>query len=125
MNGSFFADDLAQLADHVGAHQFYVAGMSGGGPYALAAAHYLPSRILGASVNCSAASVGTVPAKTRNLMDGEITDFNMAVSNCKQGHKICSFERSGKDQLCILLTDCLEVLAHEQFIIWRNLSHSA
>ena len=52
------ADDLRQLADHLGVMCFYVAGMSGGGPYALAAAHYLPGRILGAIVNCSAASVG-------------------------------------------------------------------
>lgn len=54
----FAADDLRQLADHLDVQRFYVAGMSGGGPYALAAAHYLQGRILGATVNCSAASVG-------------------------------------------------------------------
>ena len=55
---TWLADDLRQLADHLGVERFFVAGMSGGGPYALAAAHYLPDRVAGATVNCSAASVG-------------------------------------------------------------------
>jgi len=54
------ADDLRQLADHVGARQFFVAGMSGGGPYTLAAVSHLEPRVLGAVVNCSAASVGAL-----------------------------------------------------------------
>ena len=54
------ADDLRQLADHVGAEQFFVAGMSGGGPYTLAAVSHLEPRVLGAVVNCSAASVGAL-----------------------------------------------------------------
>lgn len=58
LHGGFPTDDLRQLADHLGVPRFYVAGMSGGGPYALAAVHYLQRRVLGATVNCSAASVG-------------------------------------------------------------------
>jgi pimeloyl-ACP methyl ester carboxylesterase len=41
---------LTQLADHLGHDQFLVMGVSGGGPYALAAAHWLPERVLAASV---------------------------------------------------------------------------
>ncbi|UCC75741.1 MAG: alpha/beta hydrolase, partial [Anaerolineales bacterium] len=43
-------DDIRQLADHLGAEQFYVTGLSAGGPYALACAHQLPQRVLAAAV---------------------------------------------------------------------------
>ena len=52
------ADDIAQMADQLGFERFYVAGMSGGGPYALAALSYLPLRIKGTIVNCAAGSWG-------------------------------------------------------------------
>jgi pimeloyl-ACP methyl ester carboxylesterase len=38
-------EDLAALADHLGCRRFAVMGVSGGGPYALAAAHALPDRV--------------------------------------------------------------------------------
>jgi pimeloyl-ACP methyl ester carboxylesterase len=41
---------LADLADSLGHEQFLVMGISGGGPYALAAAHWLPERVQAASV---------------------------------------------------------------------------
>jgi pimeloyl-ACP methyl ester carboxylesterase len=40
-----WAADVAELADYLGVRQFGVAGMSGGGPYALAAAHALGGRL--------------------------------------------------------------------------------
>ena len=52
------AGDLAELADHLGARRFFVAGMSGGGPYALATLSYLPDRVQAAIVNCAAGSWG-------------------------------------------------------------------
>ena len=49
---SDWPEDVAQLADHIGADQFYVEGWSGGGPYALACAHDLKDRVLaGASLS--------------------------------------------------------------------------
>lgn len=45
-----FADDVAQLADHLGRERFAVAGVSAGGPYALACAHALPERVAAAAV---------------------------------------------------------------------------
>jgi len=42
---SAFARDLAELADHLQVPRFCVAGHSSGGPYALAAAAELPSRV--------------------------------------------------------------------------------
>jgi pimeloyl-ACP methyl ester carboxylesterase len=40
-----WAVDLAELADYLGLRRFAVAGTSGGGPYALAAAHLLGERL--------------------------------------------------------------------------------
>ncbi len=42
-----YAEDLGGLADHLKAPQFFVVGVSGGGPYAYAAAHFLPDRVRG------------------------------------------------------------------------------
>jgi len=41
-----FAADVEQLADDVGAEQFAVVGLSGGGPYLLATAHELGERMM-------------------------------------------------------------------------------
>lgn len=46
--------DIAALADHLDLHQFHVAGGSGGGPYALACAIHLPTRVLSATLIGSA-----------------------------------------------------------------------
>ena len=48
------AADVAALADWLGAERFYTAGLSGGGPHALATAALLPDRVL------AAASIGGV-----------------------------------------------------------------
>jgi pimeloyl-ACP methyl ester carboxylesterase len=39
-------DDVAQLADHLGLERFAVAGVSGGGPHAMACAYKLPGRVI-------------------------------------------------------------------------------
>ncbi|MBA3653997.1 MAG: alpha/beta hydrolase [Actinobacteria bacterium] len=40
-----WAVDAAKVVDHLGHDKFAVAGLSGGGPYALACAHELPERV--------------------------------------------------------------------------------
>lgn len=40
-----FPRDVAQLADHLRLKKFAIVGMSGGGPYAAACAHYLKDRV--------------------------------------------------------------------------------
>jgi pimeloyl-ACP methyl ester carboxylesterase len=42
---SFFATDLARIADHLAIHTFAVAGISGGGPFAVAVAAGLAGRV--------------------------------------------------------------------------------
>jgi pimeloyl-ACP methyl ester carboxylesterase len=52
--------DIAQLADHLGVDKFFVAGHSGGGPYALACAYALPARVRAAG---SLSGAGPVDAE--------------------------------------------------------------
>jgi len=49
------AADVEAIADKLGIDRFAVAGRSGGGPHALAAAAMLPDRVTGALVQCSIA----------------------------------------------------------------------
>jgi pimeloyl-ACP methyl ester carboxylesterase len=45
-----FPRDIEQLADHLGFDRFAVVGMSGGGPYAAACAHYFGERLIRAAI---------------------------------------------------------------------------
>lgn len=55
------------LADHVGWERFGVMGVSGGGPYALAAARWLPERVTRADVICGAVPLAKFPDR-REMM---------------------------------------------------------
>lgn len=44
--------DVSNVADRLGLDQFYVVGLSGGAPYAVACAYALPDRVLGAALVC-------------------------------------------------------------------------
>lgn len=50
-----WADDIAELADQLGARRFATIGLSGGGPYVLSCAHELPDRV---AVGVSLGGVG-------------------------------------------------------------------
>ena len=54
-----YAEDLEQLAGSLGVQQFYVIGVSGGGPYTYAAAAYLPDQVLGVMTISTLAQAGT------------------------------------------------------------------
>jgi pimeloyl-ACP methyl ester carboxylesterase len=56
-----FADDLAQLADHLAIDQFHVVGWSMGGPYAAAVAAALPDRTRSATLLAPAPVYSTSP----------------------------------------------------------------
>ncbi|GBG39131.1 alpha/beta fold hydrolase [Mycobacterium montefiorense] len=45
-----WADDVAELADHLGIRRFAVLGISGGGPYAAVCARFLPDRVSAAAL---------------------------------------------------------------------------
>ena len=57
--------DVAQLADALGVERFSVAGVSGGGPYALACARHIPSRLKAIAVVC-----GVGPMESDGACDG-------------------------------------------------------
>jgi pimeloyl-ACP methyl ester carboxylesterase len=50
-----WAQDIGQLADHLGISEFYVTGSSAGGPHALACAHQLAARVISGAVVSSIA----------------------------------------------------------------------
>jgi len=50
-----WAQDVDQLADRLGVGEFYLSGLSAGGPHALACAHQLPDRVIAGAVISSVA----------------------------------------------------------------------
>ena len=56
-------DDLRQLADSLSVRQFFMIGVSGGGPYAYAAAALLPERVLGVMTISTIAQAGVFDAE--------------------------------------------------------------
>lgn len=64
-----WADDVAELADHLGIHTFAVMSESGGGPHALACAFRLAERVTMALLLCSPAAAG-FPGATRGMSLG-------------------------------------------------------
>lgn len=64
-----WADDVAELADHLGIHTFAVLSESGGGPHALACASRLADRVTMTLLLCSPAPAG-FPGATRGMSLG-------------------------------------------------------
>ncbi len=50
--------DTEELSNHLGHQKFYMIGVSGGAPYALASAHYLKDRILALGLVCPLGPLG-------------------------------------------------------------------
>ncbi|MDX1252869.1 MAG: alpha/beta hydrolase [Gammaproteobacteria bacterium] len=66
--------DVEALANHLGLHQFHVAGGSGGGPYVLACAIHLPRRVLSATLMASA-TPPEVPHFSKGMASGNRIGF--------------------------------------------------
>ena len=64
-----WAQDVTELADHLGIETFAVAGISGGGPHALACACALPHRVTMALLISSSSPAG-FPGATRGMSLG-------------------------------------------------------
>jgi pimeloyl-ACP methyl ester carboxylesterase len=65
-----WADDLAVAAGELGVDRFGVIGLSGGGPYVLAAAHELPDRVAAAVV-----LGGVAPTRGEDRAEGGLVDL--------------------------------------------------
>jgi pimeloyl-ACP methyl ester carboxylesterase len=62
-----WASDISELADYLRADQFRVAGVSGGGPFALACAAYLPDRVERLALVSSVGPPGSMNQPVRML----------------------------------------------------------
>ncbi len=69
-----WAEDVRELADHLGLERFHVAGFSSGGAHAAAVAHYLPERVVRTALissmapYTSLAALKNMPPTNRMLM---------------------------------------------------------
>jgi pimeloyl-ACP methyl ester carboxylesterase len=103
--------DIAQLADHLGIEKFFVAGHSGGGPYASACAFAFPQRVQAAAVLSGAGPIDASDALKKmtslNRLGsriGRITPWPlwrlMVWYLYRMGHKNPAylFERGAKDR---------------------------
>lgn len=70
-----FVDDLEVVADSLGLATMSVVGLSGGGPYTLAAAHYLPDR-----VRSTAVLGGVAPSRGPEAVDGGLVGFGAHIA---------------------------------------------
>lgn len=64
-----WANDVAELADHLGVAQFAVLGVSGGGPHAAACARFLPDRVSAAALVSGCAALAK-PGSEAGMMLG-------------------------------------------------------
>ncbi len=70
-----FATDLATVADSLGVDELALIGLSGGGPYALAAAHALPDRVVAVAV-----LGGVAPTKGPHAIGGGLVDLGVRLA---------------------------------------------
>jgi pimeloyl-ACP methyl ester carboxylesterase len=70
-----FAADLATVLDGLGVGDLAVIGLSGGGPYALAAAHAMPDRVVAAAV-----LGGVAPTKGPDAISGGLVDLGVRLA---------------------------------------------
>src|SRR5688572_7404285 len=69
-----WADDVIELADHLGIDRFAVAGGSGGGPHALACAWKYPERVFSAFVFASPTPIRAL-SETKGMVWGNRLNF--------------------------------------------------
>lgn len=91
-----FAEDLRTLVDCLGVEKFAVIGLSGGGPYALAAASAMPDRVVAVGV-----LGGVAPASGPDAISGGLMDL---------GVRLAPFVRVGRVPLGIATTAAIRLV---------------
>ncbi len=107
-----FADDLAIVADRLGLAELAVIGLSGGGPYALAAGAALPGRVTAVGV-----LGGVAPTVGPDAIDGGLVSF---------GRHFAPILSVGRVPIGIGLTQALRMarpLASPALDLFARLSH--
>lgn len=72
-----WADDVAELSDHLGLSRFAVVGISGGGPHAAACARFLPDRVTSAGIVSGVAPL-TEPGSEQGMVPADVLLFRLA-----------------------------------------------
>ncbi|MBO8156814.1 MAG: alpha/beta hydrolase [Bacillaceae bacterium] len=62
-----WADDINELANQLSLNSFFIMGISGGGPHALACAYQLHARVLGVTLISNYLSINTNPRLTEGM----------------------------------------------------------
>lgn len=88
-----WVDDVAALADHLGADRFATMGLSSGGPYTVACAALLGERVTGAVVAAGNTDMSW-PGACDDYLDSELTI--MALADADRAAAWCT-ERYGAD----------------------------
>lgn len=78
-----FAADVAEVADRLGADRFAVAGLSGGGPYALACAAKLTDRVPAAAI-----LGGVAPARGFEAAPGGLVSISVKVARLLEAIRV-------------------------------------
>jgi pimeloyl-ACP methyl ester carboxylesterase len=73
------AEDVAAIADHLGADTFLTGGQSGGGPHALATGALLPDRVLAVLAVCSAKPYVDQPDFLDGMGADNVEEFSLAL----------------------------------------------
>jgi pimeloyl-ACP methyl ester carboxylesterase len=81
------AADINRIADHLGFERFALSGMSGGGPFVLAALWALSDRVTRAAVSCGLAPLNR-PGAFQGMADGNVKQFTVALHNPSQLEKL-------------------------------------
>jgi pimeloyl-ACP methyl ester carboxylesterase len=76
-------NDVTELADSLGIDQFFILGVSGGGPYAAACAHQIPDRLISVGIVC-----GMGPVDVPRIMDQMVGIYRQGLRLTRRFPKI-------------------------------------
>jgi pimeloyl-ACP methyl ester carboxylesterase len=76
-------NDVTELADSLGIDQFFILGVSGGGPYAAACAHQIPDRLISVGIVC-----GMGPVDVPRIMDQMVGIYRQGLRLARRFPKI-------------------------------------
>lgn len=89
------ADDVAAIADHLGADRFLTGGGSGGGPHALATGAGLPERVLAVLAVCCVKPYVDQPDFLEGMGEANVEEFTLALEGEEALRPFLEADRAG------------------------------
>ncbi len=110
------ADDVRQLADHLGVDGFGVAGASGGGPYVFACAHEFPERVFGGLAICTVGPPESFSDEMRQMFEAVAANPEQSEQQMGMMIQMVEADRAGyiKNLLENAITDKWRPLAEQK-----------